>query len=58
MAAEGTENQRAIVTMRELAEEEGRDPPAAGPPREVHAPASGPQEAGQRSSGRADPCPK
>ena len=57
MVAEGTENRRAIVTMRELAEEEGRNPPAAGPPREMHAPVSGPQEAGQRSSGRADPCP-
>jgi hypothetical protein len=56
MAAEGTENQRAIVTMKELAEEERRNPPAASPPRAVHAPVSGPQETVLRSSGYGDPC--
>jgi hypothetical protein len=55
--AEGTENQRAIVIMKELADEQGRNAPAARPPRAVHAPVSGPQEAGQRSSVRGDPCP-
>src|SRR5882762_9160523 len=56
MAAEGTENRRAMVTMKELAEEERRNPPAARPPRAVHAPVSGPQETGLRSSGHRNRC--
>jgi len=56
-ADEGVETRHAVVTMKELAEQEARNPPAARPPKAVHRPLPGPREGGERSSQRGDPCP-
>ena len=57
MAGEGAENRRAVVNMKELTEQEARNPPAARPPKAVHSPLPGPREAGERSAQHGDPCP-
>jgi hypothetical protein len=53
-ASEGAENRRAVVNVKELADEEARNPPPARTPRAIHRPLPGPPEGQSPSSG----CPE
>jgi hypothetical protein len=45
-AGKGAETRRAVINMKEIAEQEKSNPPAKKPPKVVHEPLPGPQEGG------------
>jgi hypothetical protein len=54
--SEGTETQRSVVNMKELAEQEARNPPAAEPPEVVHKPLPGPADRDDTGSRQRIDC--
>ena len=53
---EGTETRRSVVNMKDLAEQEARNPPAAKPPEVVHQPLPGPPERSDTGSRQSIDC--